>query len=128
MRTAQSAESQVPARPYSPAVIHDVWVHLAGHVPVDRDGRTSGTSAGEQARVVLQNIRHTLSAAEADMGNVVSTTVYLTDIHDIDAIDAAYREAFAEPYPARTTVQIAALGRPEFLVEISAVAMLPTSP
>jgi enamine deaminase RidA (YjgF/YER057c/UK114 family) len=53
-------------------------------------------------------------------------TGYLTDISDMDAIDAAVRRVFDDDgaYSARTTVQVAALGRPEFDVEISVVARL----
>lgn len=125
MRKAQSAETWASSRPYSPATIHGGWIHVSGHVPVDRDGRTVGGSAQEQTQAVLLNIGHTLKAAGASLSDVVSTSVFLTDIHDIDAVDEVYREVFAtEPYPARTTVQIAALGRPEFLIEISAIAVL----
>jgi 2-iminobutanoate/2-iminopropanoate deaminase len=123
VKKAQSAETWDLSRPYSPATIRGGWIHVAGHVPVDRDGRTVGTSAREQTHAVLPNIGHTLKAAGASLRDVVSTSVFLTDIHDIDAV---YREVIStEPYPARTTVQIAALGRPEFLVEVSAIAVLP---
>ncbi|MFC7404377.1 RidA family protein [Georgenia alba] len=110
-------------RPYSPAASSGEWVYVSGQVPVRADGSTAGEDAGEQVAQVLQNVRAALEAAGSRMSDVVSTQVFLTDITDIDAVDAAYRDTFPEgAYPSRTTVEISRLGRPEFRVEISAVA------
>lgn len=127
MRGTSSPENWSSSRPYSPAVIVGKWVYLSGHVPVDKEGFTCGTGAAEQAIQVLENLHRTLDSAGASRRDVVSTTVYLTDISDIDAVDAAYREFFQGPiFPSRTTVGIAALGRSEFRVEISAIAHVGT--
>jgi len=110
-------------RPYSPAVVTDNWIHLSGHVPLDQRGDTCGGDAAEQTAQVHRNLGHTLDSAGASPADVVATTVYLTDISDIDDVDTVYRAFFADaPYPTRTTVQVSALGRPDFRVEISAVA------
>jgi len=112
-------------RPYSPAVVVDGWAYLSGHVPVDRAGATDGADGAKQTAAVLRNLGYTLESAGAARRDVVATTVYLTQMEDIDSVDAAYQEFFAGcVLPSRTTVQIAALGRPEFRVEISAIARL----
>ena len=114
-----------PSRPYSPAVVVAGWVHVSGHVPFDRDGSVVGTTAREQTAQILRNIGYTLESAGASPEDIVSTTVYLTEISDIDQVDEVYREVFGEQtLPARTTVGIAALGHPAFRVEISAIAKL----
>ena len=128
MRGVQNASNPVPTRPYSPAIIVGEWIHLSGHVPVDQGGATSGSNGSEQAARVLKNLENTLQSAGASLADVVSTTVYLTDISLIDDIDTAYRAVFqGRPYPARTTVEVAALGRSDFFVEISAIAHLPAA-
>ena len=126
MRGVHDARNSAATRPYSPAVIVGEWVHLSGHVPVDQSGTTYGSNMAEQATRVLENLSNTLESAGASLAEVVSTTVYVTDISLIDDIDAVYRAFFhGHPYPARTTVEVAALARSDFAVEISAIAHLP---
>jgi 2-iminobutanoate/2-iminopropanoate deaminase len=128
MKTIQDPNRPAPTRPYSPGVIADGWLHLAGQVPVDDEGHTVGTGLPEQAQQVLRNISRCLEVAGAAPSDIVSTVVYLTDIRDIDALDEAYRQFFPGPrYPARTTVGVNALARPEFCVEITTVVRLPES-
>lgn len=125
----RSAENWSSPRPYTPAVLLDGWLYVSGHVPADASGATAGVTAGEQARQVMKNIGHTLEAGGAVLGDIISTNVFLTDMHDIDDVDEVYREVFADSsvLPSRTTVQISSLGRPEWRVEISAVARLGAS-
>lgn len=125
MRPARDLRNWTSTRPYSPAVVVDGWAYLSGHVPVDGTGATDGADAAQQTAAVLRNLDYTLDSAGAARGDVVTTTVYLTHMVDIDSVDAAYREFFGDGVlPSRTTVEIAALGRPEFRVEISAVARI----
>lgn len=125
MKATRDPRNWASIRPYSPAVVVDGWAYLSGHVPVDGTGATDGADGAEQTAAVLRNLNHTLDSAGAARGDVVTTTVYLTHMGDIDSVDAVYREFFGEGVlPSRTTVEIAALGRPEFRVEISAVARI----
>jgi len=125
VKDVRDGRNWASSRPYSPAVIVGDCLYVSGHVPVDQAGTTSGSSGRDQAVQVLRNLGHTLEEAGAARGDVVVTTVYLTNITDIDEVDGVYREFFGDgPYPSRTTVEVAALGRPEFRVEISAIARL----
>ena len=125
MKSVCDPRNLPPKRPYSAAVVVGKWVYASGHVPFDKDGGVVGSSASEQTAQVLRNLGYTLDSAGASRGDVVSTTIYLTHISDIDDVDAVYRDFFGEhTLPARTTVEVSALGRPEFVVEISAVARL----
>lgn len=113
-----------PQRAYTPVVRVGEWIYVSGQVPVTRDGTIVTSSTADQAEQVLSNIAAGLEAGGGTMSDVVSMTVYLTDISDINVIDAVFREHFDNAtYPTRTTVQVAALGREEFRVEISAVAV-----
>jgi 2-iminobutanoate/2-iminopropanoate deaminase len=112
-----------PKRAYTPVVRAGDSLYVSGQVPVTDDGSIVTGSARDQAAQVLRNISTCLAAGGASMSTVVAMTVYLTEIRDIDSIDEACRDFFPDAtYPTRTTVQIAALGRPEFHVEISAIA------
>lgn len=79
-----------------------------------------------QARQVFENLRRCLAAAGATFGDVIKFTYYLTDIGYLPAVRTARDEflAGAQP-PASTAVQVTALARPEFLLEIEALALLP---
>ena len=101
-------------------------VHLKGQVALDRDGEivAAGDMRG-QTRQVLENIRAVLAGFGGAMGDVVSLTHYVTDIAAFMTTGDIRREFFAAPYPVTTTVEIAALYRPELVVEITALAEIP---
>lgn len=117
-------DDALPARPYTSVRVHDGVAYTAGHVPFDRSsGKVLGSSVEEQTAAVLRLIDSTLRTnVGVGIDAVLAFNVYLTDISTIDEVDRAFRAALTQPYPARTTVGISALGRPQFLVEISATA------
>jgi 2-iminobutanoate/2-iminopropanoate deaminase len=101
-------------------------VHLKGQVALDRDGAVVG--AGDmraQTRQVLENIRAVLAGFGGAMGDIVSLTHYVTDIEQFMTTGDIRREFFAAPFPVTTTVQVAALYRPELVVEITTIAEIP---
>ena len=68
-------------------------------------------------------MRGLLAAAGTDFASVVKTTIYLADLADFAAVNEIYADRFAEPYPARATVQVARLPR-DVRVEIDAIALI----
>jgi reactive intermediate/imine deaminase len=109
----------------TPALKAGPVVYISGQVPTDpQTGELIGADIETQTRTALRNVTAVLEAAGASLRDVIKVNVFLTGGASLRAMDEAYREFFAEPYPARTTVTIAALGRPEFLIEIDAVAVL----
>lgn len=125
MREVRSHENWKSDRPYAPAIAAGGMLFLAGHVPVDSTGGTVLGDSRTQAVAVLKNLDRTLRAGGFTRNDIVATTVYLTDMAGIGGLDQAYREFFGAegPYPSRTTVEISSLGRAEFTVEISAIAV-----
>ena len=79
--------------------------------------------AGAQTRQVLENIREILEEAGGSMQDIVYNTIYLKDLADYAAMNEVYASYFPENPPARACVQ-AGLVRPEFLVEIAAMAVI----
>ena len=84
--------------------------NIAAQLPVDpRTGGVVADGAAEQARQCLDNIRAILTSIDHVMADVVRMTVFLTDLADVDAVDAVYATYFPGYRPARTTVAAAAL-------------------
>ena len=109
-----------PAGPYSHSVRIGSVVAAAGQVGTTPDDVVLD-GVGAQTRQALANIAAALSASGAGMDDVISVRVFLTERDHFEEMNAAYREAFHEPYPARTTVYV---GLPVgFLVEIDALAV-----
>ena len=118
-----SSPAAAPAiGPYSPALQTETLVFFSGQVPFDESGAIVGTTAAEQARRALTNLHHLLEAGALTSHAVVKTTIFLTDMNDFAAVNEVYAEFFEKPYPARSTVAVAALPKGA-LVEIEAIAM-----
>jgi 2-iminobutanoate/2-iminopropanoate deaminase len=122
-KPVQPATMTKPAAPYTPVVISGDHVYTSGQVALDADGSVVTGGVTEQTRQVLANVRTCLEAAGCTLADVVKVTAFLVDLADFEAYNAVYRETFAEPYPARSTVQAGLV--PPFLVEIEVVARRP---
>ena len=123
----EAAPAPVVGAPYSQGIIArgDRMVFVSGQLPLDpATGELDGTDVTTQARRSLANVRAILEAAGASMGDVVKTTVFLTDMADFAAMNAVYAEAFAGHAPARATVAVAGLPMGA-IVEIEAIAVPP---
>lgn len=110
--------------PYSQAIRVGKTVYVSGEVGIDpTTGTFAGTTIGEQTDQALKNVAAILAAAGLTLDNVVTTTVYLTDVNDFAGMNTAYGTHFKSPAPARATIQVAALPKTGALVEISAIAV-----
>lgn len=109
----------------SSGVIAGGLLFTAGMVAYHPDtGEIVGTTVREQTRQTMDNLGAVLAAAGVDFADVVRCRVHLADVRrDFAEFDAAYREFFAPPYPARTTVG-STLAAEGLLVEIDMVAVL----
>lgn len=97
------------------------WLFVAGQIPIRPDGSIPGTIE-EQTEVVWQNILAVLADAGMEVGDIVKITSLLTR-HENFARFAQIRAKFLGAHrPASTSVIITALAKPEFLVEVEAVA------
>ncbi|GAI31088.1 unnamed protein product [marine sediment metagenome] len=73
----------------------------------------------------MENMRGVLEAAGASLNDVVKTIVFLVKADDFAKMNEVYKSYFTKDYPARSTVIVAALARPEIIVEIECVAYRP---
>lgn len=109
-RIPVSAPGAVAVGPYSHAVASGGFVFLSGQTPIDpTTGRLIEGDVGDQTRQCLVNLGAVLAAAGLGFDDVVECHVFLVDMTDFAAMNAVYAEHFAAPYPARTTIGVAAL-------------------
>lgn len=93
--------------PYTPAVVAGDWVIVSGQLGLV-DGALVEDFAGEVDQVIA-NLRAQLQAQGLDLGDVVKTTCFLIDLDQFAVFNERYGDAFTEPRPARSAVQVAAL-------------------
>lgn len=123
-KAVYSADAPAPIGPYSQAVRVGDWLFISGQIPVDPvNNEIAPGGIQAQTKQVLQNLQAILNAEGASLQNVVKTTIYLQDLDDFKAMNEVYATYFTEPYPARATVEAAALPR-GVLIEIEAIAYL----
>ena len=110
---------------YSPAARVGNTVFVSGHVSVDANGNTVGVgNAKAQCEQVFNNVEAALTAAGATWNDVAKINCYLIDTADYGAWAAVRHQHFPENGPASATVIVKALVKPEFLVELEAIAIL----
>lgn len=99
-----------PAGPFSPAIRVGDVLYVSGQVAQDpATGLLVTGDVTRQTEQIFGNIRAVLEAAGKSPADVVRVSVFLTDIRDFAAMNAVYQRQFEPPYPARTTVAVAAL-------------------
>jgi 2-iminobutanoate/2-iminopropanoate deaminase len=99
-----------PVGPFSQAIRSGGFIYLSGQVGQDpATGKLADGGVDAQAEQVFANVSAVLEAAGKGLGDVVRVGVFLTNMADFAAVNAVYARWFAEPYPARTTVAVAAL-------------------
>ena len=117
-----------PISHYTDAVRFGDLLYVSGCPPFDADGKVVGVGdVAAQTRQVLNNMLDILHAAGAEMKDVLKVTVYLTDVNDRKLINPVRKEFFGGARPASTLIEVSALADPEMLVEIEAVAGIPTN-
>lgn len=96
--------------PYSQAVRAGNTLYLSGQTPLDpATGKLVEGDISAQARRVFENLKAVLAAADAGFADVVRVGIYLTDLGNFAAVNDVMKQYFAEPYPARSTIGVAAL-------------------
>ena len=116
-----------PVVGYSRAVRVGDRVFVAGSAPIMADGSDPPADAYGQAKRCLEIVGNALDEAGGSLGDVVRTRVYLTDASVFDGFAKAHGEAFSAVRPANTTVVVAALLDPRWLLEIEAEAVVTRS-
>jgi enamine deaminase RidA (YjgF/YER057c/UK114 family) len=106
-------------------------IFLAGQIGMDRDGKVAAGGVVPQFEQALANLLTALAAAGGEPTELVSVTLYLTDVEDYQAhgkeIGAVWRRLAGTGYPAMAGVGVTRLWLSEALVEIQGIAMVSRS-
>jgi reactive intermediate/imine deaminase len=121
-----------PGGNYSHAVRIDtgdgVLLFVSGQVAFDADGTLVGEGdLARQTEQVFENLRAVLEANGGTFEQVVKLSTFMTDISQLQAMRDVRARYLPDPPPASTTVEVSGLFRPEALIEIEAVAAIPTT-
>jgi 2-iminobutanoate/2-iminopropanoate deaminase len=120
-----TADAPAPIGPYNQAVRVGDFLFCSGQIPLDpATGELVPGDIAAQTHRVMENVAAVLTAASATFANVVKTTIFLRDMNDFAAVNAAYAQYFTHDIaPARSTVAVAGLPKGAH-VEIEVVAHL----
>ena len=109
--------------PYSQAVQSGNTVYLSGQIGLDPASMQMAEGIDAQTARVFDNLKAVAAAAGGSLADAVKVNIYVTDLANFAKVNDVMAQAFSQPYPARATVQVAALPRGA-LVEIDAVLVL----
>lgn len=112
---------------YAHAVQIDKTLYVSGQIPLDIDMNVVGKGdMAAQTEQVYGNLKKVLESAGGSMADVVLLKIYCTDIEAFDRETRNLRKKyFGDYYPAVTAVEVKRLYRPDFMIEIEAIAALP---
>lgn len=106
----QTEKAPAAIGPYSQALAAGGLVFVSGQLPIDSEtGKIPAGSIDVRVHHCLRNMRSIVESAGGSLNDAVKTTIFLTDLNDFKAVNAVYAEYFSDPFPARSTVQVAAL-------------------
>jgi 2-iminobutanoate/2-iminopropanoate deaminase len=108
--------------PFSNGYVADDTLYIAGQQGPDSNGNVTGTDIGRQTTNAIAAVRQVAEEAGFKMSDIISVTVYITDLNDVPEMNEIYKELIPDPKPARAAVQVAGLiGGAK--IEISAIAV-----
>ncbi|CAM4521759.1 MAG: RidA family protein [Paenibacillus macerans] len=108
--------------PYSQGVGLGDLVFTSGQLGLVPETGQFAEGVQAQTAQALRNVKAVLEAAGSGLDKVVKTTVFLKDMNDFAQVNEVYGSFFAEPYPARSAVEVARLPK-DGLVEIEVIAV-----
>ena len=105
-----SPELAPPVGPFSQAIKVGGFIFFSGQVGLDpTTGKLVAGGIAAESERILQNLSVVLKAAGKSFDDVARAGVYLTSMGDFAALNGVYAKHFSQPFPARTTIAVAAL-------------------
>jgi 2-iminobutanoate/2-iminopropanoate deaminase len=111
-----------PIGPYSQAVLENNTLYCSGQIALNSEGALDTSSIENETKQIMANINEVLKASGMNFGNIVKTSIFLTDMNDFATVNETYSKFFDKDFPARETVQVSALPKGVH-VEISVIAV-----
>ncbi len=111
-----------PIGPYSQAVLVNNTLYCSGQIALTSEGTLDTSSIENETKQIMANINEVLKTSGMNFGNIVKTSIFLTDMNDFATVNETYSKFFDKDFPARETVQVSALPKGVH-VEISVIAV-----
>ena len=106
----ENAPAPFQGAPYSQGIVAGDLVFVSGQLGIDpAGGHVVEGGIVEQTEQTMKNLAAVLEAAGSSLESAVMVSIFLVDLGDFQAMNEVYSRHLTEPYPARATVQIAAL-------------------
>ena len=122
MKVVNTNKAPKAIGPYSQAIEANGLIITSGQLPIDpATGEFAPGGIKEQTRQSLTNAKAILEEAGIGLGNVMKTTVFLSDMNAFAAMNEVYAEFFSEPFPARSAIAVKTLPK-NALVEVECIA------
>ncbi|WDF55199.1 RidA family protein [Mucilaginibacter sp. KACC 22063] len=119
-----TSNAPAPIGPYSQAVVAGNLLFVSGQIALDaKTGELVLDDITTETKKVMENLKAILTEAGTDFTSIVKTTIFLKDMGNFATVNEVYGSYFTEKFPARETVQAAALPK-NVNVEISVIAVL----
>jgi len=123
LKVISPPEAPRPIGPYSHALMKNNILFVSGQIAIDpQTGAADTLTIEAEVHRVMKNIHAILKEAGLDWSSIMKTTIFTTDLNNFNIINTIYSSYLKEPYPARETVQVAALPK-KMHVEISVTAI-----
>ena len=110
--------------PFSQAIVKDGFVFTSGQIYLTPEGKLLEGNTEEQTRQIMKNLQAVLESASVSFGDVVKTTIYVTNISIYGKVNEVYGEYFSDSYPAREVIGVKELPLGA-KIEISMIAVKP---
>lgn len=113
-----------PIGPYNQAVMVDNFMFISGTLGLSlQTGNLVEGGIAQETKQIFANLKAVLESANLSLDDIVKTTVYMTDLSKFTEMNNIYNQYFSKDYPARATIQVAALPKGA-CVEIEAIALV----
>ena len=121
MNSQEQAIGFTKGAPFSNGYVSGDTLYIAGQQGPDSNGNVTGTDIRRQTTNAIAAVRQVVEEAGFRMSDIVSVTIYITDMNDLPTMNEVYNKLMPDPKPARAAVQVAGLiGGAR--IEISAIA------
>jgi 2-iminobutanoate/2-iminopropanoate deaminase len=122
MNSQEQAIGFTPGAPFSNGYVAGNTLYIAGQQGPDSDGKVTGVDITRQTANAIAVVKQVAEKASFKLSDIISVTIYFTDLNDVPKINEVYKSLMPDPKPARAAVQVAGLiGGAK--IEISAVAV-----
>jgi 2-iminobutanoate/2-iminopropanoate deaminase len=122
MNSQADAINFIKGMPFSDGYVAGNTLYVAGQQGPDSSGKVTGTDITQQTANAIAAVKKVVEQAGFRMSDVVSITVYFTNLNDVPGMNAVYKALIPDPKPARVAVQVAGLIGGA-TIEISAIAV-----